>query len=281
MSRENNDIFANQQNDSSVKQQVQNNATGDLDWSVPIESVPLPSNGAIYNPNSFFYNKETIDIKAMTAKEEDILLSSAHRKRGDVTSAIIKSCIGVPGVDPDELIYGDKNALMMAIRITGYGSDYKTTIQCPVCGHAADTVIDLSELEIIRLSAKPVQPGKNAFEYVLPVSKKKVIFKILSGKEEKEKELEAKRISEMLGENAVGAVTTALINSVVSIDGVTDPGKIKAFITNMPARDSRSLRSYIGEIQPGLQNDIEHVCPSCNNQSTVRLPITRQFFYPD
>ena len=173
MSRDSNKIFADshQEKNDSIER-----SAGNLEWSVPIESVPLPSKGLLYGKESFFHKKELIDIKAMTAKEEDILLSSAYHKNNTVMKELIKSCIGVQGIDPDELILGDKNALAISIRITGYGSDYKTTVNCPACGAISDHVFDLSCIEIKRLGAEPVQEGVNAFEYVLPITKKRVIF---------------------------------------------------------------------------------------------------------
>mgnify|MGYP001396683017 CR=1 FL=1 len=180
MSRKNNEIFKKESTESLPEDFTnQQGNRSNLEWSVPVEAVPLPSKGVLYSDNSFFHKKELVNIKTMTAKEEDILLSTAYYKNGSVMSELIKSCIDKPGVDPDDLILGDKNALVISIRITGYGTDYNTKVTCPACGSSEEKVFNLSELEIKRLGADPIAPGINAFEYILPVSKKKVIFKLL------------------------------------------------------------------------------------------------------
>ena len=106
-----------------------------LDWEVPVETVPIPSMGMIYGEDSFFFNKTTVDIRAMTAKEEDILLSQAYIKKGTVIDELIKSCIVGDGskINVDDLIAGDRNALCISIRITGYGANYNLSVKCKNC----------------------------------------------------------------------------------------------------------------------------------------------------
>ena len=76
---------------------------------------------------------ETVDIKAMTAREEDILTSRAFIKKGTVITELIRSCLVDKRIDPNSLLSGDRNALMVAIRVTGYGVEYSTEVTCPVC----------------------------------------------------------------------------------------------------------------------------------------------------
>ena len=200
MSRTNNDIFSGEKpkEEKETKQKEYPDINQSIDWQIPIESAPLPSKGLIYDKDSFFYMKETIDIKSMTAREEDIIMSSAYQRRGVVMEELIKSCIGKVGVDPMELIAGDKNALLISIRITGYGSSYDTKITCPNCGAKREKRFDLSNLGINRLGAEPVEAGKNAFLYSLPVTKKKVMFKLLNGYEEEAKNKEILEIEKKL-----------------------------------------------------------------------------------
>jgi hypothetical protein len=281
MSRDSNKIF--QQESPNDTQAVSNQVltTKTLDWEVPVETVPLPSKGVIYHPDSFFYNKETIDIKAMTAKEEDILLSQAYIKKGTMIDELIKSCIGNINADPTELTAGDKNALLVAIRITGYGPEYPVTIQCEKCGHVNNKQIDLSNLTIRRLGAQPVKIGQNLFEFNLPVSKKRVLFKILNGKDEIKRNEEIFEISKKLGADAVGSVTIHMIHSIVAIDDVTDKNQVSKFINSMPARDSRALRKYMNEIQPGINMEADFTCESCNHATMVTIPWTSKLLYPD
>ena len=155
-------------------------------WEVPVESVPLPSRGVIYSPDSLIYNTETLQIKAMTAREEDILSSQAYIKENSVVENLIVSCLMEKSIDVNDLIIGDRNALMVSIRITGYGTDYKIKHSCESCSHSNEVVVDLSKLGIKRLVEEPLAPGKNIFQYQLPVTKKNIHYKFLNGHNQKE-----------------------------------------------------------------------------------------------
>lgn len=253
----------------------------DFDWEIPVDSVPLPSKGKIYSKDSWFSNKEFIDIKAMTATEEDILMSSAFIKKGTVIEELIKSCVMEKNIDIDDLIAGDRNAILVAIRITGYGKDYNTNITCGNCqGVNENYSFDLSELPIKRLTIEPCEEGKNIFEYILPVSKKKVKFRLLSGRDEKEMQDENLKKVKLFGENYIGNITANLEKMIVDIDGVTHRGKIANFISMMPAFDSRSLRKYISDSQPGIDTKVDFCCQHCGNKKKIDMPINTDFFWP-
>jgi len=253
-----------------------------LDWEVPVETVPIPSMGMIYGEDSFFFNKTTVDIRAMTAKEEDILLSQAYIKKGTVIDELIKSCIVGDGskINVDDLIAGDRNALCISIRITGYGPDYRGTVTCPNCGAINTKNFDLSNLPIRRLGVKPVVEGKNLFEFKLPVTKKVVHFRLMTGSDERDKQKDEENKIRVLGESSVGAITSNFKHMIQSIDGVTDRGKINSFIDKMPAFDSRKLRNFMGEIQPGIDMKASLTCDECEYKSQVELPISTEFFWP-
>ncbi len=252
----------------------------EITWEVPVETVPLPTNGKIYSPESFFYNKETVDIKTMTAREEDILSSQAYIKKGVVLNELIKSCLMDKDVDPNELTLGDRTALTMAIRITGYGSEYHVNLTCMHCGAKNEEKIDLSNLPIKSLQIEPIEQGKNLFKYELPVSKKKVIFKFLTGKEELERNQNITSMQQLYGENFLGNVTKNIETHIVSIDGVQKRSEINKFISIMPAFDSKSLRNFIKKSEPGMDTNIKFKCTSCSSESEVDLPITTNFFWP-
>jgi hypothetical protein len=254
----------------------------DFGMEVPVEIVPLPSEGKIYPTDSASHNRETIEIKAMTAREEDILTSRALIKKGTVISQLLKSCIVDSAIKVDDLISGDRNALMTAIRITGYGSEYTVEVNCPECDERSKESFELSELPIKRLKIVPVEEGENAFEYELPVSKKKVIFKFLTGKDETNMSLESeRRKKKRLGGDIDNMVTKRLHYAVLSVDGITDKNKIATFIRNMPAKDSRTLRNYMDDNEPGIEMKAWMTCESCFEQSEVNLPIGATFFWPD
>jgi len=252
----------------------------EIKWEIPVENVPLPTHGKIYSPESFFYDKSTIDIKAMTAREEDILSSQAYIKKGTVLNELIKSCVMNKDADPDDLIIGDRTALTMAIRITGYGSNYDVNVTCRHCTATNEKRVDLSELSIKPLDISPVKEGENLFEYILPVSKKKILFKFLTGKDENERSQTIASMQNLYGENYLGNITKSIESHIVSIDGITKNSSIKKFIDNMPAFDSKSLRNFIKKSEPGIDTALKHICPSCSLESEVDLPITTNFFWP-
>ena len=279
--REGNSVFTAQQ----AQQQgftTRNVMKDDFDMEVPVESVPLPSEGKIYPPDSASHNRDAIEIKAMTAREEDILTSRALIKKGTVISELLKSCIVDKNINVDALISGDRNALMTAIRITGYGSEYTVEVDCPECGEGSSQEFSLSELPIKRLNINPTAEGENSFEFLLPVSKKTVVFRFLTGRDERNMSVESdRRKKKKIGGDFDNVVTARLHHAVVSIDGVTDRNKIATFIKNMPARDSRMLRKYMDDNEPGIDMKAWMHCPSCFEQSEVSLPIGANFFWPD
>ena len=254
----------------------------DFGMEVPVESVPLPSEGKIYPQDSSFCNRETIEIRAMTAREEDILTSRALIKKGTVITELIKSCIVDKNINVDSLIAGDRNAIMTAIRITGYGSEYKVEVSCPECDEKSTQAFNLGELPLKRLQIAPVAPGENAFEFVLPVSKKKVVFRFLTGKDEQDMSVESERRKKnKLGGDTDVVVTNRLQYSIVSVDGITDKSKINTFVKNMPARDSQVLRKHMDDNEPGIEMKSWMECPHCFESSEVNLPIGASFFWPD
>lgn len=252
----------------------------DFGWEVPVELVPLPSKGVLYHPETPLYKKEGLKIKAMTAREEDILSSQALIKEGTVLDHLIDSCLVERGVDSKLLTIGDRNALMISIRITGYGPDYHVTTNCTGCGHSNDVTIDLGSLAIKRLSIDPVAPGENLFEFELPVTKKKVHFKYTTMKDEREYSSRSNQMKKHLKDFFETNVTDSLDMAIQSVDGITDKNKIKHFILNMPAFDSRALRAHIKKNEPGMDMTWEFSCSKCQKENKIAMPITSEFFWP-
>jgi hypothetical protein len=251
----------------------------DFGLEIPVETVPLPSAGKTYPPQHPLHDCETVEIKAMTAREEDILTSRALLKKGTVISELIKSCLTNKAVNPVDLLMGDRNALMVAIRITGYGPEYDAEVECNECGNKAPRSFNLGELPIKRLEISPVQEGMNLFEFVLPYTKKTVRFKFLSGRDEEEIMATSEK-QKKLGLQGEASVTTNLLYSIVSIEGVEDRAKIASFIRMMPARDSLALRNYIRDQEPGITMRQDVTCPSCGHSEEVSMPIGVTFLWP-
>jgi len=246
---------------------------------IPLETVPLPSSGKVYSQESTLYGAETVDIRPMTAREEDILTSRALIKKGTVITELIKSCLVDRSINPSDLLGGDRNALMVAIRITGYGPQYPAEIECQECGTKANHEFDLAQLPVRRLEIDPVVPGTNLFQFVLPRSKKTVKFRFLTGRDEEEIMTTSEK-QKKLGLSTESNVTTNLMYAISSIDGIEDRGKIASFVKMMPAMDSLALRNYIKDNEPGVVMKQETSCPSCGHSEEVAMPLGVNFLWP-
>ena len=249
----------------------------DFGFEIPVETVPLPSGGKCYESEHPLHGKETVEIRAMTAKEEDILTSKALIKKGTVISHLIKSCMIDKRVDPDSLLAGDRNALMVALRVTGYGTDYRVEVDCPACGERSKHNFNLAELPVKRLAIDPVAAGTNVFETTLPVSKAKVRWKLLTGADEQEIMTMSERRKKQ-GQRSENLITERLKYSMVSANGISDRTKIDMLVKSLPARDSLYLRKHIDAAEPGIDMKAWMDCPSCFEHSEVRLPLRRRVF---
>ena len=246
---------------------------------IPTELVPLPSAGKIYPVGTSLHDQDVVEIRPMTAREEDILTSRALIKKGTVISELIKACLIDRSVNPQDLLVGDRNALMVAVRITGYGPEYMTEMECNECEAKGQHSFNLTELPIKRLEIDPVMKGTNAFEFLLPRTKKKVIFKFPTGRDEEEI-LHMAEKQKKLGLQSDSTVTTSLQQAIISIDGVEDRFKIQNFIKLMPASDSLALRNYIRDNEPGVTMKQETSCPSCGHEEEVNMPLGVSFLWP-
>ena len=246
---------------------------------VPVEVVPLPSAGLVYPVSSPLHRRETLEIKAGTAKEEDILTSSAYLKKGTVLTELIRSCLVDKSIDPLDMLVGDRTALMFAIRITMYTDQYDVEMECGECSTKTPRTFNLSELPIRRLNIQPVAEGINLFEFLLPVTQKKVLFKFMTGRDE-ENVIITDQKRKKLGMGNETTVTTSLLYSIQSIDGVEDRGAIGNFVKQMPARDSLALRNYIRNNEPGIIQKQEASCPNCGHNEEVTMPMGVSFLWP-
>ena len=252
----------------------------DFGFEIPVETVPLPSGGIVYPPEHPLHGCTTVDIRAMTAREEDILTSKALIKKGTVISHLLKSCMIDKRVEPDDMLAGDRNAIMVALRVTGYGAKYSVEVDCPACSERSKQAFNLGELPIKRLETQPVATGTNSFETELPQTKAKVRFKFLIGRDEQEiMQMNERRKKQ--GQRADNLVTDRLRYSITSVNGVSDKTKLDMFIRNIPARDSLYLRKFIDRNEPGIDMKAWMDCPACLEHSEVRLPLGAAFFWPD
>ncbi len=250
----------------------------DPNYSPPVSSVKLPSKGLVYPPESPLYMLESVDIKSVTAKEENILSSPVLIKKGVVLTTLMQACITNRSINPDKMLVGDRNAILTAIRISAYGPQYGARVTCPECGEAADADFDLARLTLKTLDVAPADgPGTNVFTYTLPVSKREVRFKLLDAESVNQLEKDIEAIKKKTGQEQ--NVTMRLAAQVLSMTGVEPKNLVRA-LSDLAARDSRSLRVYMDEIAPGVDMSQEYECDSCGKTSEVEIPIGTEFFWP-
>lgn len=246
---------------------------------VPVELAPLPSSGLVYPEGSALAGKEAVAIKAMTAREEDILTSAALAKKGTILTELIRSCLVEKSFDPADLLVGDRYALLLTIRAVGYGTEYEGDVACSECGVTKPRKFDLAKFPVKRLEISPVVPGTNQFSFTLPKSGKHIKFRFLTGRDEEEMHLVSERQRKM-GMVLDTNVTTTLIRSIISVNDVTDRARIARFVQNMPAQDSLALRKYMGDNSPGVLFRQEHTCPACGHVEEVTMPMDVGFLWP-
>lgn len=274
-----NQIFAQTTIDPRIQQvSSSDKVKSKFGLDLPTEIVPLPSSGLVYPSNSPLYGKEFVEIKAMTAREEDILTNKVFLKNGTVITELIKSCLIDQTINPLDMLTGDRNALMVAIRVTGYGSDYEAETECASCEQKTKQVFDL-RFPIQRLQIEPVSEGTNLFAFTLPYCKKVVHFKFMTGKDEQDITTLAER-QKKAGIKVEASVTTNLTYCIESIDGITNKADIAAFVKMMPARDSLALRNFIKTQEPGIIMKQEQICPECGHAEEVTMPMGVSFLWP-
>jgi len=240
----------------------------------PSEVIDLPSEGRLYSKEHPCSNGK-IEIKYMTAKEEDILTSQNLIKKGVVIDRLIDSLILTQGVKSDDLILGDKNAVMVAARILAYGPEYTCEIPNKVGGGIITKTFNLADCPFKKL---PKDATENKFEVTLPISKTVVTFKLLTGKEEGliNEELKA---SEKVNAEVKPELTTRLRHSITSVDGDESQSTINNFVQTLLARDSMHLRKIIKDTAPDIElsQEIEIEGESVK----VDIPMTVGFFWPE
>ena len=259
-------------------------AAADTDIEIEVGDVPLPSSGLLYQPGHPLHDAQTAQVRNMSTQDEDILMNRTLVRKGTVITELIKACLINKDIEPNQLISGDRNALMIAIRIMGYGETYRPKIDCPKCNVSQIWPVDLTQLKLKELNLnKATQTDQwcNEFQTTLPITKKKVYFKFLTGKEEEEilADMEARRKKGILAENVI---TTRLKHSVVAIDSNRSKDFIARICQKLPARDSLFLRKHIDSVEPGIEMKFDFSCVNneCEHTDYMVIPMTSEFFWP-
>ena len=284
MSRNRDRLGGVQQHDTSPPPQMTQNEGGGFSFVVPTEFVELPSRGRFYPEGHPLYGEDSIEIRQMTAKEEDILTSRALLKKGVALDRVLKNIIVDKRIEPDLLLVGDRNAIIIALRVSGYGNVYETKVGCPNCGTQQKYAFDLNDASIYRgeditkLSVASNDDG--TFTVRLPKTELHVVFKLLTGRHEKMfvagMESDRKRKNQ-----AERNITRQLAAMLVSVDEDSSPDAIKYLVENMPAMDSRQLRLAYRLAAPNIDLTQHFECSECSHEQDMEVPLSADFFWLD
>ena len=238
----------------------------------PTEEVTLPSKGSLY-PKESPLSKGVIEMKYMTAREEDILTNQNLIENGTVIDKLLQSLIITP-IDYNDLLLGDKNAILIAARILGYGAEY--TFEHNRIEHT----VNLTEVNDKQFDENLMSEGKNQFHFTLPTSKTEITFKFLTHRDENAIASEIKGLKR-LNKQSSKDLSTRMKHLITSINGDSEKQTIREFVDNqLLAIDSRALRNYVVEIQPDINLNFEYEDKN-GDFVDIPIPIGINFFWPD
>ena len=243
------------------------------EFKFPTETVDLPSKGYLY-VEGHPLSSGKVEIKYMTAKEEDILTSQNLIQQGTVIDVLLQSLIVDKTINVNDLLIGDKNAIMLAARILGYGKEYEFEYE------GKEQEVDLSKLNPKKIDFKKMTRGVNEFSFELPTSKRTITFKLLTGNDESKinKEVIARQ---KISKDLSSQLTTRFKHMILSVDGNTEQSYIINFVENeFLSRDSLAFRQYINDITPDMDMTVK-VTNSSGEEIEVTIPVTVRFFWPD
>ena len=244
---------------------------------IPTETISLPSKGLLY-PETSPLSKGQIEMKYMTAKEEDILTNTNFIRQGTVIDKLLQALIITP-IEYNELLVGDKNAILVAARVLGYGKDYtfKYTNQR---NQELETTVDLSSLEDKQMDESLFKRGVNEFTFTLPHSGNNITFKLLTHGDEQKIEAEIKGLQKV-NPNSSTDVTTRLKHIITSVEGKRDAKDVSEFVDKyLIAKDARALREYYTKISPDINLIFMPEDESYTGEG-ITIPVSINFFWPD
>ena len=252
-----------------------------LNFVVPTETVKLPSRGDFYDSDSSLSGKSELEIKHMTAREEDILANPDYIQDGTVFDRLLRSVLVDKSVDPRDLLAGDKNALLIACRVTGYGPEYSITHPCEACGKVSEFAYSLDKTSEADTSIEGVEFDHDSrlFNFKLPKTELNVSIKLLNGHGEKYLDDQKERLNNL---NLQHSPSVEFIRMVVErVEGVTDQTTINKMAEVLPAIDSRRIKTVYNTVMPGVTTMQKVTCPACAAESEREVHFSLGFFWPD
>ncbi len=248
------------------------------EFLTPTEEIELPSKGVFYKNN-----KSTVKIKYLTAEEEDVLFSPELIKSGRVLDALLKIAVVDKDINTDDMIVGDRNAVLIYLRRTGFGDIYKPgKTVCPSCNEEYIPEIDLSELKMKWIEEMPDEEGY--YDFLMPTMKKNIKFRMLNGRDEN-------RISKAISSSGYGtkkgsyriskSMTERYKMQIVEVEGNRDKLYISKFVSAMPMKDAAAFREYVKLISPGVDFNYTFECNLCGHTYEDEVVMNHRLFYPN
>ena len=252
------------------------------DIKYPTEIIPLPTKGWFY-PESSILSSGEIEIKQMTAREEDLLANQELIKKGKVLDKLLESVIVNKAIKLDDVLVPDKNAIFIAMRRLAYGDDYHVSVTCPnpQCGKQNKIKINLSELAYKPFDFDTHPKGENNFTFKLPHSGVTITYKLMHKIDEQAIDAELAHIKKLSKDNT-GELTTRLKYLLTSVDNNTDRSYIRKFVEEvLSAKDSLALRKHMREYNPDVDMTFNFKCSECDLERRLDMPIGASFLFPD
>ena len=246
----------------------------------PTEIISLPSQGLPYEDSNPL-SSGTLELKNLTAKEENLLTNQTLMKNGTLLDKLLESVIIDKSIKTNDMLMCDFDASIFALRRMAYGDSYEVSVTCGRCGKDTLVDIDLNQMKNKDLNESNFIRGQNNFSFELPNIKKTITFKLLTRKDiyNIEKEIEGlKKVNKQSTE-----MTTRLSYIITSIEGDTDQAKIRKFVNDgeLISKDSLELRKHIKEISPLLNTTFDFTCSSCDSERKQEVPMGIGFFFPN
>lgn len=246
--------------------------------------IDLPSDGKFYPPDHPL-SSGSIEVRYMTAADEDVLTDQNLLRKGKALDRLLENVIVEDGVTLDDLLVGDKGAIVLATRILAYGPNYAYEIDCPRCNETQEESVDLREIESKELP-EDVDEGSREFTFNLPVSEKTVKIELLTHRENQQIQEELRNTRRGASKKKLGGpsiskgVTTRLKHLIKEVGGESDRTEINKFVEQMPARDSHELRKFVREVNPDLDLTQSFLCDWCGHEEVMRIPLDANFLFP-
>ena len=234
------------------------------EFSITFDVVPLPSKGKLYKEGPLA-GVDSVEVQYLTAIQEDILTSPNLLQSGKMLDALLASVLKDKKIDPTKLTLGDRNAIVIWLRSTGYGSDYPVQVRCSSCGNEWVNEFDIGSLEARELEEEPNAEG--LFEFTLPGAGNVLTFKFLTSEDEMGILKRVEAIQKKQGSSVDHSMSLKMMASIVAVDGDRDAMTIKMFVESLPVKDARAFMEYVNKTEPGILMDQDVECPACGNVS--------------